>query len=389
MKRLLILLTLTSMVFGFMAFQCSSTEMTSAKLYIQQKNYAKAKESLEKEITKNPQSDEGYYYLGYINGEQGDMPSMLENFQKSLEISNKFQKNIDDYKKYQWAENFNKGVGFFNKASKVEDTDSTDMFLDKAIEHFNFAIACQPDSADTYKNLIFAYKSLGDYDKTLGEYEKVLDLEYSDEIAEEYSETLLYLGNESTKEYESSKDPQDSIKAYGYWNKAIGILETRVEKDPNNTTMLENLYKLYRLTKGYDATLEKVEQKIAKNPDNKVSHYVKGILLLGKNKYEDAAKSFQDALNIDPNYEDAIYNLGITYFNWGAKLFNESLEAENPTEEYKEKFQSAQPLFETYVELNPEDAGGWENLAKIYTQLGDTEKATEAFNKADSLRQQL
>lgn len=377
------------MVFGFMAFQCSSTELTSAKLYIQQKNFAKAKESLLKEVEKNPQSDEGYYYLGYVNGEQGDMPAMLENFEKSLEISNKFQKNIEDYKKYHWAENFNRGVGLFNKAAKVDDKDSTDMYLNKAIEHFEFAIACQPDSADTYKNLIFAYKSLGEYDKTIEEYEKSLELQYSDDLAEEYGETLLYLGNEATRAYETSKNPQDSVRAYQYWNKAIGVLEDRVKANPENTTMLENLYKLYRLTQGLEVTLEKVEQKISEYPNNKLNYYVKGVLLLGKNRYAEAAAAFQKSLDIDPNYEDAAYNLGITYFNWGARLFNESLEAENPTEEYKEKFELAKPLFETYLELNPEDAAGWENLAKVYTQLGDNDKAREAFQKADDLRQQL
>ncbi len=33
-------------------YQCGSTEITSAKLYIQQKNYDKAVEVLQKEITK-------------------------------------------------------------------------------------------------------------------------------------------------------------------------------------------------------------------------------------------------------------------------------------------------------------------------------------------------
>ena len=47
----------------FVGYQCGSTEITSAKLYIQQKNYDKAIEVLQKEITKNPKSDEGYYLL--------------------------------------------------------------------------------------------------------------------------------------------------------------------------------------------------------------------------------------------------------------------------------------------------------------------------------------
>ena len=50
MKRILIIIALLAMVFGFAAFQCSSSELTSAKLYIQQENYDKAKEVLLQEV---------------------------------------------------------------------------------------------------------------------------------------------------------------------------------------------------------------------------------------------------------------------------------------------------------------------------------------------------
>jgi tetratricopeptide (TPR) repeat protein len=387
MKRIFIYLLILAMGFGFVAFQCSSTELTSAKLYIQQKNMAKAKESLENEVAKNPKSDEGYYLLGYVFGEEGETEKMLENFSKSLEISKKFEQNIKDSRKYHWAENFNKGVANFNKATKTDDQDSIKMFFERAIGHFDLAIMCEPDSADTYKNLIFAYKNEGLYDKTIEPYEKIMSLNYSDAIAEEYSETLLFLGNEATRRYQETNDPSDSLKAKEYWMKAIDVIEKRLPENQENTTMIENLFKLYQATGGYEPTLEKVDQKIAENPNNKVYYYVKGVLLLGKNKYEESLVPFNKAIEIDPDYTDALFNSGIAYFNWGAKLFNESLEKEEEDLSYKEKFESAKPIFEKYIELEPEDPSGWESLAKIYTQLGDTEKAEEAFNKADQLRQ--
>ena len=67
MKKLIALFAIFSMVFGLIAFQCSSTELTSAKLYIQQKNFDRALDVLQKEVEKNPQSDEGFYLLGYIH----------------------------------------------------------------------------------------------------------------------------------------------------------------------------------------------------------------------------------------------------------------------------------------------------------------------------------
>ena len=78
-------------------FECASTELTSAKLYIQQKNYTRAMESLQREVEKNPQSDEGYYLLGYVSGELGNFDTLVYAFNKSLAISKQFEKDIQEY----------------------------------------------------------------------------------------------------------------------------------------------------------------------------------------------------------------------------------------------------------------------------------------------------
>ena len=85
------------LLFGitFMGFQCSSTELTSARLYIQQKNFDKALEVLQDDVANNPKSDEGYYLMGYVYGEKGEMGKMVESFDQSMSISNKFEKEIN------------------------------------------------------------------------------------------------------------------------------------------------------------------------------------------------------------------------------------------------------------------------------------------------------
>ncbi|KAB2838353.1 MAG: tetratricopeptide repeat protein, partial [Melioribacteraceae bacterium] len=122
MKRFFAFSLLLAMGFGIVAFQCSSTELTSAKLYMQQKQYDKAKEALQREIEKNPKSDEGYYLLGLLHGEEGHIDLMMDAYNKSLGISNKFEKNIKDNRQYYWASSFNKGVSYFNKAAKTQNS---------------------------------------------------------------------------------------------------------------------------------------------------------------------------------------------------------------------------------------------------------------------------
>ncbi|HEY6435137.1 MAG TPA: tetratricopeptide repeat protein, partial [Ignavibacteriaceae bacterium] len=97
----------------FLGFQCASTELTSAKLYIQQKNWDKALETLQAEVEKNPQSDEGYYLLGTVYSELEKTDEMINAFDKSLAISDKYEKSIKEYRTFQWANNFNRGVSLF------------------------------------------------------------------------------------------------------------------------------------------------------------------------------------------------------------------------------------------------------------------------------------
>ena len=66
----------------FLGFECSSTELTSAKLYISQKNWDKALETLQVEVQKNPKSDEGYYLMGTVYSELDQTEAMIESFDR-------------------------------------------------------------------------------------------------------------------------------------------------------------------------------------------------------------------------------------------------------------------------------------------------------------------
>jgi len=71
MKRFvpLALLFLAAVYLSSTGFQCGSAETTSAKLYIQQKQYAKAEESLVKQLAKNDKDEEAWFLLGQVRHE--------------------------------------------------------------------------------------------------------------------------------------------------------------------------------------------------------------------------------------------------------------------------------------------------------------------------------
>ncbi len=387
MKKALSILVVVSMLLGLSAFSCSSTELTSAKLYVQQKNYDKAKDALNKEVTKNPKSDEGFYLLGYINGEQNDLDAMMKNFDKSLAISNKFEKNITDSKKYYWQDNFNKGVIFFNKGTKVSDEDSSKMFFNTSIEKFENCIIVEPDSVGPYQNMFYAMINA---ERPEAELEvpllKIIELKKSPDayvdLSKVYNNQALTLMNS----FKDTKNVDDSIKAMAVYDKEIELLEGAQKLYPEDSKILAQLSNAYVDANRLDVAMKTFQKGIEKDPTNEVYRYNYGVLLLGADDFDGAAKQFQKAIDIKNEYTSAYYNLGITYLKWGAALQDKAIEEDSDDLTYKEKFQMAVIPLERYLQDNPEDSAIWNYLGKVYANLGETDKSKEAFEKSDLYR---
>lgn len=388
MKRIVSYLLLSAMIFGFMAFSCTSKEITSAKLYIQQKRYDKALSALQDELKKNPNSDEGYKLLGDVYGYKGDFKKMVEAYDKSLSLSKRFEKEINLAKNAKWADNFNKGAAYYNRATKQTSQDSAKMFYEKAIAAFDDAITCMPDSAKSYEYQAYAYFNMGEPEKAIAPLKKVLEKAPSKEIYVRLGEIILQQGQNHMSTFYQTKDKADSIKAIEYYKDAVKVLEDGKKKYPNDPNILNDLAAAYVSAKMLDTAMEAFKEGVEKDPNNKNYHYNYGVLLLGAKKYDEAIQQFDAALKLDPNYENALYNIGVAYIKWGMAIRDKAVnEGREDDLSYQEKFKKALPYIEKYLELKPDDAAIWDALGKIYANLGETEKSKEAFEKADQYRQ--
>jgi len=363
--------------FTFMGYQCGSTELTSAKLYIQQKNYPKALELLQQEVQKNPKSDEGYYLLGVVYGETEDYAKMIDAYNKSLAISNNYKENIDESKQYYWATLFNRGVKAYQNGVNAQDEDSSKAHFSKAAQNFDMAIDIIPDSGDAYKNLAFVYMNTGEYEKAVDPLRELIKREKSVEAYQYLGEILLEQGNK-VKE-------TDSVAAMKYYDEAVEVLEEGRKQYPDEPKILLALSNSYISANKLDVAMDVFKAGVEAEPENKYYRYNYGVLLLGANDFEAAEKQFLKAVEIDPEYENALYNLGVTYVKWGTYLNEQASEKEETSEEYKEKYRMALPHLEKVVQLKPNDAAVWELLGRVYTVLGMQEDAKNAFDKADSL----
>jgi tetratricopeptide (TPR) repeat protein len=385
MKRSLVFSLLIGIFLMFTAFQCSSTELTSAKLYIQQKNYDKAMESLNKEIAKNPKSDEGYYLKGWVLGEQGKYKEMIDAYDKSLAAGPRFKSKIEESRKYVWGQNFNRGVSFYNKATKATAEDSVNSYYEKAIEAFNAAIMAEPDSADTYKNLAFTYISRGALDESIKPLEMLLQ--------KEKSEDAYRLLGEIYYEKGTGLKATDSVAAAGYFDKAIAVLEEGRKAYSDNTDILLVLSNSYIAANKIEVAIDAFKSGVEKDPSNKYYRYNYGVLLLGKNDFAGAAEQFGKAVELDPAYNNAIYNLAVTYVKWGSdirtKAEDEAATGANVDAKFQEadgKYKQSLPYLQKLTELDSQKPEYWELLGKVYAVLGMTQESQDSFSKADQLR---
>ena len=365
----------------FVGYQCGSTEITSAKLYIQQKNYDKALEVLQKEVTKNPKSDEGYQLLGYVYGEQGKFESMIDSYDKSLAISKNFEKDINASRKYFWAQAYNRGVNYFQKGNGVAQSspDSAKIYYEKSIADFNSALRIEPDSVDTYKNLAFVYLSKGDNDAAVAPLKQLVEKEKSLDGYKFLGE-IYYVNGTNLKN--QGKEEEAKVE----FNKSIDILEEGLKNYPNDPEMLVTLSTSYIGADRSTEAIDKYKNLVAAKPEDKNIRYNYGVLLLGADDFAGAETQFKKAIELDAEYDNAIYNLGVTYLKWGTYLNKKSDETGQVSDEYKTKYQAALPYLEKAVKMKDANTQTWELLGKVYSVLGMQDDAKHAFDEADKLR---
>jgi tetratricopeptide (TPR) repeat protein len=382
------LLIIVSLFIGLVlsGFQCSSTELTSARLYIQQKNFDKAIDVLYQDVQKNPKSDEGWYLMGYVYGEMGKMDSLIIAFDKSLAISKKFEKEISDSRKFHWANKFNNGVNLFQRGNKTANEDSAKIFYDKSVAAFEDATMLAPDSADNYKNLAFVYLSSGMNEKAIEPLQKLIDLNQEVDGYKYLGDIYFSMGTGKSSSYSMSGNAQDSIDAAEYYNKSIAVLEEGTKLYPDEGDMLKTLSAAYIEVGKVDVALSSFKALVDREPDNKTYRYNYGVLLLQTEDFPGAEAQFLKALEIDPEYDNAAYNLGVTYVSWGKQLKQIEEQTEEYSDEDLEKFRNALPYIERISEAESDDAQVWELLGQVYSILGMQDKAVDAFNKADQLR---
>jgi tetratricopeptide (TPR) repeat protein len=364
-------------------FQCGSAETTSAKLYMSQKQWQKAEESLVKEVTKNDKDEEAWFLLGAVRLETKNYEGMNEAYTRSLALSDVHKNEISRNRLSLWGSLYNDGVNYYNRGR------DTAAYYDSALARFNMAIALEPDSPGTYYVTALANYAKLDYEGSRR------NLQTAIKKNPDFFDAFRFLGQLQYTFAQNRLDAKDTAGATAEWVKAADAFRKAFELQPNNTDNIAGLIDAYERSHQSEKAEAITRDAVQRDPKNKMFRYAFGVFLLKKEDYPAAIEQFTKALEVDPNYSDASYNMGVAYLNWGVSIkaaTDRALESQKkgakPIKEdtsYREKFKQALPYLEQGVKIRPDDAALWTQLARLYAILNMPDKSRMAFEKADKL----
>jgi len=153
------LLTLTALL--TQGFQCASPELSIAKKAYNQKEYAKAKASVEKVLATEPNNCEALILMGDVNAGLNDTRSMVEAYQVAMKCPalTKDQQNYLSRQLYvAWVSQYNAGISKYN--DYVATRSVTD--LNAAATYFKEATTIKPEFSEAFVLLGQVHINQGD-----------------------------------------------------------------------------------------------------------------------------------------------------------------------------------------------------------------------------------
>lgn len=360
---LMILLVIGAFLISI-GFQCGSTEMTSARLYIQRSDWDNAIKNLESELAKNSKNEEAWYLLGRVKAEKNDFAGMNDAFNHTLQVGQTYAKEIHDIRFSYWGKYLNIGVESFNKAR------DTARYYDKAISAFQTAIVINPDSAAAYKNLAFCYLSKNDMAKALGNLEKAFALS-SDLVSARYIGEINHdIGVNHKAKFESPENKTE-VKIWMTPDEVRALLgepTTKSSAKEKKVTKEKWVYASRTLTLNFeDGQLKSWEEK-GKIEEREPKVYYKDYAERDSamKYFEKSIAVLETAHKLDPQNAEVIALLSNVYIA-------------------ADKAETALGIFKSGVETDPKNKYFHYNYGVLLLKGNDFEKALDQFQAALAL----
>ncbi len=377
-------------------FQCGSAESTSAKLYMQRKEWSAAELALVKEVENNPANAEAWYHLGQVRlrkGEQSleaknyaqfktDLSNMVYAYDKSLGVAPDFLAQIQTERLFAWQKALNAGVELFNRSLKAPEGEAPG-FRAQAVQMYDVAISVNPDSLLPYKNASIALQTDGLSDRQLPYLQKARAISTDREIIS----LLIQLYIDRGDQMKAKGDEDGAMENY---NLALADLKVARSSAPDDADLLNAMIDLYIKVGRAPEAIPLMEEGLKRDPKNRDYHYNLGVLLMQSGKFPEAIGHFDAALDADPKYDFALQNAGTANLKIADEM-KRAAQTDDPKKAglnkgYVEYFKKAASYFQRLTEIRPDDPNAWDFYGAACANGGMLKEAEAAIAKADALR---
>jgi tetratricopeptide (TPR) repeat protein len=183
--------------------------------------------------------------------------------------------------------------------------------------------------------------------------------------------------------------------------KIASNLENGLAKFPSDDRILTTLINYYLQARQNQKALDYLNKAIEHDPKNPSFYYARGVLNDQSKEFGKAETDYLTCLELDGNYFNALYNLGVLYYNQGVEKNNAANDITNMKEYDAAKkvansyFDKALPYMEKAFAVleSKEDASAQdkiavlESLKNLYYRFDNLDKYNQAKDKIDALQQ--
>lgn len=284
-----------------------------------------------------------------------------------------------------------KGINKFNKEIKVALTLLSNDLVNAAVN--NFGIENFSGALSNFESILWSNKfSSTKYDE-INDSVFVWNAALAAYNAKDWAKSELYFQKCINFKYPGADAVSLLNNVYtetGDKAKLEANLKNGITLYPDNQALLAMLIQHYIGEKQNKEALDYLETAIAQDPNNPSFYYAQGVLMEGSDKQK-AIESYNKSLEIDPNYFNALYNLGVIYYNLGVEDSNKANDLTDRVQFDKAKkaaddiFRKALPYMEKAAEVMPSEPAVWESLKSLYYRFEMMDKYNEAKSHLENL----
>jgi len=351
--------------------------------------YDKAIEEYKKSVRIWPDTSLTYFFLAQVYQEKGDIENAIMSQKKVWELDH----DIEAYKRV--GRYFNQqGI---QKKEQFNSMNADGLRIQKNLKEID---------KGSYKSDVIRMFKEPDSKMKDKKNSKREEWKYNQYALTLTMEGEMVVGKKIEKKIDLKIDSTKYYEAIAQFNNAVDVFEAIKKKNPKDNENLNLLLQAYYEANRIQEATNAFKLAVDNDPGSKMNHYILGLLYRMVDDYNGSIGEFNEAVKIDPNFSDAFYDLGATYYNWGVKIKKEAQEKGDESKNYKEKFEAALPWMvkvteikmknaqeaasktgqDWHTQLLPEDARVWDSLGTIYALLGQSEKAMKALDEADKIR---